>query len=524
MRAVFHTLLKPVIMVFLCLVLMMCSLLVMEAALRVYFFHQSRISPEGASVSDEQIGKKLDELMKTREVSSTTFNIYYFGESTMKGAPYDDAIPILTSLDLGGSVGDQAIRWINAAQHGHNSRQVLERVRWVTEHKDIYHPTLFIIYSGHDEFLEYGEAWGFTFNKHYQWIVDWLIEHSIIARLWAETFQMYKLEIDERSLFDVPVVTGDKHDEILADYQRNMRTMAESASQHGIPVIFSTVAGNYSDFEPNRSVCTPGDDDSKKQAARLLSLAKEHLAEKQFEMAKEEFFGVIGVCGSFADAFFRIGKVYEQMGSYDDAWDFYLKAVEHDGMPIRAFVSQNDDILSLEDGRGVYAVDAVDALRKQDDTGLIGYNFMSDGHHPNLKGYAVIAGLLSGKIREIFLENETHVSTINEDVARKALLPRLDMEFDSLIANASWLLRLSTWTSDPDERLEKAEAYISEALSLIPNNPYGYLNLAIISYLKKDVVQAEHYLQIARSINAEETRKFLKTPWIAQVVLRARMK
>jgi len=53
-------------------------------------------------------------------------------------------------------------------------------------------------------------------------------------------------------------------------------------------------------------------------------------------------------------------------------------------MPIRALSEQNRFIQNLNKLDGVFVVDVVKALRERDQNGLIGYNLMSDGHHPNL--------------------------------------------------------------------------------------------------------------------------------------------
>jgi len=96
-------------------------------------------------------------LVSENKISDKTFNIYYFGGSTMVGEPYTDlvSIPKLVSYMLDFKVLNKDIRYINMAEGGKDFQYTLDKLKFVLKHKNIFYPSLCVIYSGHNEFLKY---------------------------------------------------------------------------------------------------------------------------------------------------------------------------------------------------------------------------------------------------------------------------------------------------------------------------------------------------------------------------------
>ena len=78
---------------------------------------------------------KLIETVKKNRISKSTFNIYYFGESSMWGEPYVDTIPIMVEKMLGSKVDGKEIKWINFASKGIPFEEVGLRIKEIVDNK-----------------------------------------------------------------------------------------------------------------------------------------------------------------------------------------------------------------------------------------------------------------------------------------------------------------------------------------------------------------------------------------------------
>jgi hypothetical protein len=107
--------------------------------------------------SSDPVYDELVALSSASDVTSDSFNIYYFGGSSMKGSPYSPeiSIPRILTLYLGGTIRDKPIRNVIVAKASVDIAYNLNRMRIIANRKDEFHPSLFVIYSGHNEYLKF---------------------------------------------------------------------------------------------------------------------------------------------------------------------------------------------------------------------------------------------------------------------------------------------------------------------------------------------------------------------------------
>jgi tetratricopeptide (TPR) repeat protein len=276
------------------------------------------------------------------------------------------------------------------------------------------------------------------------------------------------------------------------------------------------VAGNYADWEPNRSVFNGS---NKEKFRELMHNGKEAQDQLALNKAVSYYLQSLSLSDDFAETHYRLGKSYELLGYYDRAWKEFKKAVDYDAMPLRCTEEQNNFIKTREDGL-VFTTDAVEYLRRNDPRGIIGFNFMIDGHHPNLRGYILISHLIAEKIRQIFNEKkESHL--ITEEEARRIFHIDDRALFKIYVSRGRWLMRLATWRFDPLPRLRKAEGYFSDAMAIDASRFESYLGLAMCYFLQKDSKKAEDYLLKARTIDPSQVKTYLKEYWIGEIIKRA---
>jgi len=457
-------------------------------------------------------------------ISDKAFNIYYFGGSTMFGEPYFDtlSIPKLVSYMLDYRVQDKDIRYINMAERGRDFQYALQRLKLVLKKKDITHPSLCVIYSGHNEFLKYHDGYGFGNSsiKHNK-IKGCVLGHSYLIKMIMNKImpKSYNLEIDERNFFDhLPYGISEKK-EVIDKYRSEIIEAIELLYKYNVPCVISTVAGNYADWEPNRSVFC-GNDADKIEFRQLMDSGNKAQVKEIYVEAITYYLKALSLCDSFAETHYQLGKCYEMLGDYGKAWQEYQKAVNYDGMPLRATEEQNNFIKAIPEDNVMFTVDAVKCLRENAEHRLIGFNLMIDGHHPNLKGYILISQLIAEKIEKIFHETK-QIRALSEEDAEDKFSINQSKVFEIYISRGRWLTRIATWRYAPLERLERAELYFFRAMTIDGSRYEPYLGLSMCSFLRKNTFQAEKYLSQARAINPKEVNKYLKEFWIYQIIKRA---
>jgi tetratricopeptide (TPR) repeat protein len=295
--------------------------------------------------------------------------------------------------------------------------------------------------------------------------------------------------------------------------------MLEIARDIQTPVLISTVASNYADWEPNRSSFC-GSKADHNELERLTDNGRTKANNGEWEAAIASYEDAIAICPLFAEAHYALGRLRRVTGETEKAWASFQSAIDNDGMPLRANRRQNDFIRSLSSERGAYVVDAVHHLREKSASRLLGYELMIDAHHPNLIGYTEITKLFAEKIQEVF-----DVDRKIQNVTVETVIEQFDFDdqdlFDVLIFNGRWMTRIATWRYDPQERLARAD-YIFQQAAKINSNSYEVpLGRAIVAYLGSRPEEAERFLEEARNRSEAEVSEYLQVPWISKVVERA---
>lgn len=473
---------------------------------------------EPSNLKDIYDEVSLRKKIEKNGITSTTFNIYYFGASTMYGEPYINTIPVLVEKMLQGKIDGKELKWINIGIPGIDFNEVNRRIKQIVEQKNIYFPSLVIIYSGHNEFLYYQDSVGFAFENNKSKPIDWIMSKSRLVYRIAKTLKLYKLEIDDRKFFDVPVVPIEKKNEILNNYENKMLSTISYLKNNGVPTIISTVVGNYADFEPNRSVFS-GDESKKEEFKNDMDMGLEAFGEGKMEKALSDYKKALEIDKDFAETNYQIGQVYQKLGENEKAWKAYLKAVDNDGLPIRGMSTQNSFIREINEDAKTKVVDTVNYFKQKSENGLIGNNLIIDAQHPNLKGYFLISELFAKKIINMYPEKTTFVSLPFEEIDK--IFNTNEGLYRLYHSRADWMVRLSTWRWDYSQRLKVAEDYLDKADTIYENTASVYLTRMVIAYIRKDVPEAKRYFEMAQRIDPKYAREYLREPWINQIIRRA---
>lgn len=452
-------------------------------------------------------------LVQQEGVSAETFNIYYFGSSTMAGEPYrpEASIPRIVEELLDKKVLGRRMRSVNLGQVGADFAYSLERLRQVVRNKSVSHPSLAVIYAGHNEFLKYDGCTARLFMG---------LPPGYVELAERVDGLLSPLEIDQRRFLDVGVVGAQERLAVFERYRSELREAIALLTANDIPVIVSTLASNVADWEPNRSVFC-GDKGMPEEFGRQVERGRDLESRGDLRAAIAAYNDALGICGSVAEIHYRMASCYRRLREPIQAWGEFQQALDEDGMPIRATSDINDFIRGVGDGRLVTTVDAVRRLRERSADGLIGFDLMIDAHHPNLKGYVLISELIAQEIRRRFPSVGDTVRTIDEAEAVTRFGIDQRKNFEVAVSSGRWFTRLATWRYDPRDRLSRAEAFFRQANELDPARYEPYVGLAMVQFLRGDAAGGESRVAFARKVNAEDVDSYFRGGWARRVRERA---
>ena len=336
------------------------------------------------------------------------------GGSTTFGRPFDDRTSFCGWLREFLPVADPSRRWevVNAGGISYASY----RVTRVMEEISNYQPDLFIVYSGHNEFLEARTYTGF-FDQP-QWLTDWdnrlsrLRSYSILKRAIRvvktrlaeakENPQHIRLSSEVDALLDHSIGPDAYHrdavwhKQVLAHYRFNLKRMIGIARSAGARLLFVTPASNLKNCSPFKSEHDVGLSPKDRHVWRDLILKAE--AERREQLWFESI-SHLNQAASIDDRFallhFRRGQALYALGLFEKARSAFERARDEDICPLRALSSMPQMIKEIA---GQYNVPVVDFIRLLENDSyrrfghiILGQAYFYDHVHPVIRAHRILA-------------------------------------------------------------------------------------------------------------------------------------
>ena len=354
-----------------------------------------------------------------REKTPGTYRIFCLGGSTTYGRPYNDITSFASWLRELLPEADRNKNWevINAGGISYASY----RVAHLMEELVNYQPDLFIIYTGHNEFLE---------ERTYSQIRDIppLVRSTVSllakTRTWsAMTTSLQKLGVypeakkESRDKLATEVVaildqsvgldryTRDDPltENILKHYRISLERMVALSRSVGAQVIFVTPASNLKDCSPFKSQHTQGLDLSAQQrSAQMLAQAKEFISQEKWQDALGLLEAAVAFDPRHAELQYRRGLVLLALERFAEADMALHLARDEDVCPLRALTPMRQLVADIAREQGVVLVDYVDILEKrmQETKGypIPGEELFLDQVHPTIEAHKILAVALLRKM------------------------------------------------------------------------------------------------------------------------------
>jgi tetratricopeptide (TPR) repeat protein len=347
-----------------------------------------------------------------REKAPGTYRIFCLGGSTTYGRPYDDTTSFAGWLRELLPMADTRRRWevINAGGISYASYRVAHLMQELVR----YEPDLFIVYSGHNEFLE---------ERTYGTLRDVPVAITSTVALLARTRTWAALSsvlnrpspvsptesngpvqlpgevntILDRSVGPELYERDDAlRDQIVLHYRISLERMVDIARSAGADVIFVTPASNLKDCTPFKSQHTDGLDEADRlHSERSLSTALELIRDSAWSGALELLDEALAIDPRFAELHYRRGKVLLALGRYEEAAAAFRRARDEDVCPLRAPSPMRATLAGVAREKGVALVDFIDLveqriLAEQGDR-IPGDEYFLDHLHPTIEGNRILA-------------------------------------------------------------------------------------------------------------------------------------
>lgn len=335
------------------------------------------------------------------------FRIFTLGGSTTYGHPYFDATSFSGWLReyLGALEPDRRWEVINVGGISYGSY----RVARLMEELAGYEPDLFLVYSGHNEFLE-RRIYGKVQRSHTPLrIVAHAVAHlrtatlvkrgleALVKKRQTDTASTTVLELDpvtelEKTLGPSSYKRSELHrEETLEHYRFNIGRMCDIAKSARARILFVTPAGNLREASPFKSEHREGLDEAQRQRWRTLydqarrDYAGPNPAEALKPLAEAEAIDALP-----ANLHYVKARVLEKLGRYVEAKAAYERARDEDVCPLRATAGVRSMLDQAVAERRAPLVDFTAFVEARSEHGIPGASLFLDHVHPTLEGYRLL--------------------------------------------------------------------------------------------------------------------------------------
>lgn len=425
--------------------------------------------------------------------------IFCIGGSTTFGRPYDDRTSFCGWLREFLPAVDPTHTWevINAGGISYASYRA---ARLMEELAD-YEPDLFIVYSGHNEFLE-----SRTYNKLLK-VPKFVRSISVQAsrtRLYSLLYDLNNknneiLPTEVTALLDRSVGPEDYHrddenrDAILEDYQTSLYRMTDIGERTGARMILVTPASNIEDFSPfksepsyNLSTLEISQVESLKNAiTRALEEGDNMRAET---IAKE----ALAIDGRDPELLYLHAQALLALDRIDEARKEFKQSRDEDVCPLRALTPIRKIVADVALTENTGFVDFVQIVNENSPNGIPGSELFLDHVHPTIDGNRLLALAIIEEMAQDGIISKA--KTWNED-----LIAEISIEVENSLDEKTHAIALRNlakvlmWGGKDDE----AKRLVNLAISMNPEDSQAHAQEGVLLARKGDREAAVVHFQEA---------------------------
>lgn len=351
------------------------------------------------------------------EKKPKSLRIFCLGGSTVQGRPYsvETSFTSWLEINLRAALPAAEVEVINCGGISYASYRLVPIMQELLE----YEPDLFIIYTGHNEFLE-DRTYEHIKNKPRVLI---LIHRALLnLRIYSHVHHLLSqhmgrgtpAEHSPKTILDPEVQARLDFQEGLKSYHRdqvwrkniiehfhhNLDTMVRMSRAANVSVILVNPVSNLKDCPPFKS--EHGSDLSEEQIQQVNELRKQ-AGELDWSQTYEKIRlleRAAAIDSRHAGLLFLLGKYYEHIGRFPQAKEWFIKAKEEDVCPLRILETMHEIIREVAGRYKVPLVDVRSLIENHTTDGIAGSKWLLDQVHPNITGHRLIADALYEVMKE----------------------------------------------------------------------------------------------------------------------------
>jgi len=345
--------------------------------------------------------------------SANTKRIFCLGGSTVQGRPFstETSYPTWLQLALNANDADHTWKIVNCGGISYASYRLVPIMQECLN----YQPDLFIVCTGHNEFLEDRSYSHLRERAPYagplhsalsHWCSYRLVRHALLGRSKNNAQPAVQLTAEVDAILDyndsLKAYHRDdqwKHD-VTRHYESNLKRMVEVARQHNVPLIFVLPPSNLADSPPFKTEHRVDINATDQQTFQDLLTRNESAAESIIETVTR-LEAAKAIDPQFAAVRYQLGNLYLRQDRLEEARTEFIAARDQDICPLRMISSLEQKMRRVADETTTPLFDAHHLLESNSRRGILDNGLLVDHVHPSFKGNQLIALALTGRLSRL---------------------------------------------------------------------------------------------------------------------------
>ncbi len=335
--------------------------------------------------------------------------VFCLGGSTTYGRPYGDVTSFCGWLRELLPAADPSRRFevVNAGGISYASYRVAALMEELLE----YQPDIFVVYTGHNEFLEqrtYGRIIAYpdavrglgALASRTRLFTAAGRALASLGRPAGEAPAQTAVVLDDevRTLLDASVgPDAYSRDEalqarVIEHYRYSLARMADMARAAGAALVLVSPASNLRHCSPFKSEPVAGlDDAGRRRWEGLFETAQQAAGEGRWRDVLAALEEASAIDDRHAGAHYLRGRALDGSGRYDQAKAAFERARDEDVCPLRALGTMHEIVAEVARTRDLPLVDFVALVEDRSQHGIPGEDLFLDHVHPTIEGNRLLA-------------------------------------------------------------------------------------------------------------------------------------
>ena len=417
---------------------------------------------------------------------ANTYRIFSVGGSTTHGRPYDDRASFSGWLRTYLAAADSSRKWevINAGGVSYASYRAAALMEELVD----YQPDMFVIYTGHNEFLERRIYEGFFEAGETVSAATGLLSHTrtysasrqLLSRFRQKTAKPTELASEVDTILANSVGPSDYHRDddfrrgVISHFRFNLTRMIQIAEAAGADVVLVTPASNLEDCSPFKSELSDGL--TATEADRIAGLLRASAATDSPDEKLQFVDEALRIDPRHPQSHYLRGRALLSLNRIREADAAFRRARDEDVCPLRATSEIVDTVREVSAEHNVPLVDfermVNDQAMASRGTPIPGNEQFVDHVHLDIDGYGRLGlALLEALTQQGVVDPGRNWDSAAIDAVRTNVLSTIDHRAHGVALRN--LARVYSWAGKPEEASRIAEQALavlgsdSEAFDII---------------------------------------------------------